>query len=138
MGADPSISGKTTYLQGQTYKALDGVDVTVMRKGSTGKSDTSKNGGMFGTDFPAGGPVKVLFYGPTGTVPQLQSLSAEAGVAHRVEVTLYTIAEAKERGVNVQLHIKSIVDQLAAEGITDETNEQVKKLKALLLNRADR
>lgn len=128
--ADPVLSGTTMYLDGQAYKTLDGVQVTVMRK-SPVASDVSKNNGKFSFEFAAGTPVHVLFEGPDGHVPQLQSLGARDDLKHDVHVTLFTVEEARKRGINVYAYVKAIFEQLEAAG-ADPRSEPMQRLRGLM------
>ena len=127
---DPVIKGTTTYIDGGVYKPLDGVQVTVFRKAPAG-SDTSRSGGKFGVQFAAGTPVNVLFDGPEGLLPQLQSLSADKDVKHDVHVTLFTIEEAKRLRIDAYAYVKAIIDQLVAAGVR-ESSEELGRLRTLL------
>jgi hypothetical protein len=127
---DPIVKGTTTYIDSGVYMPLDGVQVTVVRK-SPLDSKTSMSGGKFGIQFAAGTPVHVLFEGPDGLLPQLQSLSADKDIKHDVHVTLFTVEEAKRQRINAYAYVKAIIDQLIAAGV-EETSKELLRLKELL------
>jgi hypothetical protein len=130
-GVNPVVAGTTTYVDGTTYKALDGVQVTVMRKAPV-KGDTSKNGGHFRIEYEQGTPVYVLFDTQDNRrLPELQSLSGASKLTHEVHVTLYTIEQAKEQKINPYGHVKAVLDALEAAGV-DPKSEPMQRLRTLL------
>lgn len=127
---DPVIFGTTTFIAREDYHPLDGVQVTVYRKAPAGIA-TSHDGGKFDVQFAAGPPVYVLFEGPEGHIPQLQSLGAAAGMKHEVHVTLFTIEEAKRQEINIFAYIRAIVEQLQAVGVP-KNSETLQRLRTLM------
>ncbi|MEM6853417.1 MAG: hypothetical protein AAF593_03315 [Planctomycetota bacterium] len=117
--ADPNISGSVSFIENKQYKPIEGVEVIVMREApvSSGKSDA---GGQFTIDYAAGRPVHVVFFGPTNSVPELQSLSGQETVTHSVHVTLYTLDQANALNINVFQYVAAIRDKLLASGVAGD------------------
>lgn len=126
----PNLAGTTSYVENGVYRPLDGVEVTVYRKAPVGQ-ETSNAGGKFSVTFSGGPPVTVLFRGPDGHLPALQSLNANAGTKHQVHVTLYTIDEARKQGINSHSYVQSIINQLVALGVSPE-DKQLQALRSLM------
>jgi hypothetical protein len=127
---DPVVSGTTSLLAKGRYEPLDGVEITVYRKAPAGQTK-SKGGGTFSVACAAGTPVQVLFRGPTGELPALQSLKADTGTKHNVHVTLFTVEDAKAAGINVYAYIRALIDQLLASGVSPK-DPQVISLRELM------
>jgi hypothetical protein len=130
-GPNPVVAGTTTFVDGLTYKPLDGVQVTVMRKAPV-RSDTTKGGGHFRIEYEQGTPVHVLFDTQDDRhLPELQSLSGAPNLAHQVHVTLYTIDQARKQNINVPAYVKAILDTLEAAGV-DPKSAPMERLRRLL------
>jgi hypothetical protein len=127
---DPVVSGTTSLLAQGKYEPLDGVEITVYRKAPAGQTK-SKGLGAFSVSFAAGTPVQVLFRGPKGELPALQSLKADRGTTHDVHVTLFTVEDAKKAGINVYSYIRALIDQLLASGV-DPKDPQILSLRDLM------
>jgi hypothetical protein len=94
------ISGQTQHwLDGDQYKSLPGVTVSVTRQGSivdSTKSADNHGEAKFGMTIKSGEPIQVVFYFSKDFVPEMQSLSGKAGSHHHLSAALMTVAQFQE------------------------------------------
>lgn len=124
------FAGRTREYAKSKYRPLGHINISIYRTGPV-TSGTSNSAGEFNIAVPAGVPFRVLFIGPDDYLPELQSLAGEAGTAHSVNVCLLTKDEAKAQGINPYKHIKAIIDQLEAQGVS-EKDELINSLRDAL------
>lgn len=127
------IGGQTLKMinsNGQ-YSALPNIPISVYRNTAFVISGSSDSKGEINLAIAPGAPVKVLFAGPNGFLPELQSLAAAPGMKHTVYVSLLTIPQAKALKIDPLKHVKAIIDQLKAQGVPED-DESLKSLNDLL------
>lgn len=114
-----TLSGSTSKMIGIDYQVMPHVEFNVLRNSPVFPRplESDDDGIIQDVPVPAGTPVSVLFFGPNDYLPVLQSLSGEVGKRHEVHVTLLTIEQAVEQGMDVDQYFMSLLYHLAARGI---------------------
>ena len=129
--ADPQVKGITLTAipdsQGNCqYQRLRDVRIKAYRGGPIHRIPlSSDHNGDFLFDVPTGVPFSVLFFLDQNTVPEMQNLAADSGMAHQFSVALltvkdYLVLEQQGRVPPLQKKLQAILNQMPAEG--EETN----------------
>lgn len=93
-----TVSGMTQQWRGgNDYSPLSGVKVVVTRNRSlvtTASSEQNADGyAVYSVQVGSGEPIQVVFHLSKEYVPEIQSLSAQAGHSHQLSVALVTIKQ---------------------------------------------